>query len=202
MKLLITGFDPFGGEQINPSIEAVKRLPDVICGTQIIKLEVPTEKTRSLPVIESAILEHDPDMILSVGQAGGRADITVERVGLNVDDYRIPDNAGDQPVDEKIVAEGPDAYFVNLPIKKMVEYIRRKGIPASVSNTAGTFVCNHVIYGVRHLIETKYPGKRSGFIHIPFLPEQVVNKGGMPSMTLEMVVEALIGAVEAMIEDQ
>lgn len=199
MKILITGFDPFGGETINPAIEAVKRLPDEFCGAELIKLEVPTERGRSLSVIELAIRENDPDVILSVGQAGGRSEITVERVGLNVDDYSIADNAGEQPVDQLIFADGPDAYFVNLPIKEMVARIRAKGIPAAVSNTAGTFVCNHVIYGVRHLIETKYPGKRSGFIHIPFLPEQVVNKRNMPSMSLEMVVEGLKAAIEAIV---
>lgn len=200
MKILITGFDPFGGEKINPAIEAVKRLPDELGGAALIKLEVPTERGRSLRVIENAIRAVDPDVILSVGQAGGRAEITVERVGLNVDDYSIPDNAGEQPNDEPIFADGPDAYFVNLPIKAMAERIRAKGIPASVSNTAGTFVCNHVIYGVRYLIERKYPGKRSGFIHIPFLPEQVVNKRNMPSMSLEMVVEGLKAAIETITE--
>ena len=197
MKILVTGFDPFGGEQINPSIETVKRLPDKIVGADIIKLEIPTVCHKALEVIEEAIIQYDPDVILSVGQAGGRTDITVERIGINVDDFRIPDNEGNQPIDKPIYPEGPDAYFVKVPIKAMVERIREKNIPASVSNSAGTFVCNHVIYGVCHLIAAKYPGKRSGFIHIPYLPAQVVEKRNMSSMSQEMMVEAITAAIEA-----
>lgn len=200
MKLLITGFDPFGGESINPAIEAVKRLPDEIDQAQIIKLEIPTICHVSLSVIEEAIKKHDPDVILSIGQAGGRSDITVERIGINCDDCRIPDNAGNQIIDEPIASDGPAAYFVNLPIKAMVQEIQRAGIPASVSNSAGTFVCNHVTYGVRHLIETKYPGKRSGFVHIPYLPEQVITKKDQPSMSLDMIVRGLIAAIQAIAE--
>lgn len=176
MKILVTGFDPFGGESINPAIESVKRLPEVIGGAQIVKLEIPTVVHKSLAVIREAILKEDPDMILSIGQAGGRAEITVERVGINVDDCRISDNEGNQPVDELIYADGPDAYFVTLPIKAMVKAMQEAGIPASVSNSAGTFVCNHVTYGVRYLIEKEFPGKRSGFIHIPYLPSQAASK--------------------------
>ena len=202
MKILVTGFDPFGGEKINPAIESVKRLPEVIGGAQIVKLEIPTVVHQSLAVIREAIRKEDPDMILSIGQAGGRPDITVERVGINVDDCRIADNAGNQPVDEPIYPEGPDAYFVTLPIKAMVKAMQEAGIPASVSNSAGTFVCNHVTYGVRYLIETEFPGKRSGFIHIPYLPSQAPTKKGMPSMELDTIVKGLIVAIEAMIEHQ
>lgn len=200
MKILVTGFDPFGGEAVNPSIETVNRLPDVIAGAKIIKLEIPTSCHRSLQVIEKAIVRYDPDVVLSIGQAGGRADITVERIGINVDDYDIPDNDGSRPVDEPVAADGPDAYFVTVPIKAMVRRIREKGIPASISNTAGTFVCNHVIYGVCHLIASGYPGKRSGFIHIPYLPRQVIDKKNMPSMPLNMTVEAVTAAIEAIVE--
>lgn len=199
MKILVTGFDPFGGEPINPAIESVKKLPDTIAGADIIKLEIPTVVHKSLNVIEEAIQKHDPDMILSIGQAGGRSDLTVERVGINVDDCRIKDNEGNQPVDEPVYADGPAAYFVNLPIKAMVEEIRRAGIPASISNSAGTFVCNHVTYGVRYLVDKKYPGKKSGFIHIPYLPAQVVDKPGQPSMALDVIVEGLIAAIRAMV---
>lgn len=199
MKILVTGFDPFGGEPINPAIESVKKLPDTIAGADIIKLEIPTVVHKSLNVIEEAIQKHDPDMILSIGQAGGRSDLTVERVGINVDDCRIKDNEGNQPVDEPVYADGPAAYFVNLPIKAMVEEIRRAGIPASISNSAGTFVCNHVTYGVRYLVDKKFPGKKSGFIHIPYLPAQVVDKPGQPSMALDVIVEGLIAAIRAMV---
>ena len=202
MKILVTGFDPFGGEVINPAIETVKRLPDTIVGAKIIKLEIPTVCHQSLRVIDEAIARYDPDVVLSVGQAGGRPDITVERVGINVDDCRIPDNAGNQIVDEPIYADGPAAYFVTVPIKAMVQRIRERNIPASVSNTAGTFVCNHVTYGVCHLLAVKYPGKRSGFIHIPFLPQQAVDKKNMPSMSQDMMVEAITAAIEAVVDTE
>ena len=200
MKILVTGFDPFGGETINPAIETVKRLPDVIAGAEILKLEVPTVCHKSLQVIDEAIKKYDPDVILSIGQAGGRPDITVERVGINVDDCRIPDNEGNQKIDEPVYPDGPAAYFVTIPIKAMVQKIQSKGIPASISNTAGTFVCNHVTYGVCHLVATKYPGKRSGFIHIPYLPQQVTNKSNMPSMSQDFLVEGITAAIEAIAE--
>lgn len=200
MKILVTGFDPFGKESINPAIESVKRLPETIAGAKIIKLEIPTVCHTSLAVIEQAIQNHDPDVILSIGQAGGRSDISVERIGINCDDCRIPDNAGNQFIDTPIFPNGPDAYFVNLPIKAMVKAIQSIGIPASVSNSAGTFVCNHVTYGVRHLIETKYQGKRSGFVHIPYLVAQTVDKTNMPSMELDTIVKGLIAAITAIVE--
>lgn len=199
MKILVTGFDPFGGEAINPAIESVKSLPDNIAGAQIIKLEIPTIVHKSLRKIEEAIEKHNPDMILSIGQAGGRSDLTVERVGINIDDCRIKDNAGNQPIDEVIYEDGPSAYFVNLPIKAMVNNIQKVGIPASISNTAGTFVCNHVTYGVRYLVDKKFKGKKSGFIHIPYLPQQVVDKKNQPSMDLNLIVKGITAAIEAMV---
>lgn len=202
MKILVTGFDPFGGESINPAIESVKRLPDTIAGAEIIKMEIPTVFHKSINVIDEAIKEHDPDVILSIGQAGGRYDITVERIGINCDDARIADNEGNQMIDEPVFADGPAAYFVNLPIKAMVSEIQKAGIPASVSNSAGTFVCNHITYGVRHLVETKYPCKRSGFIHIPFLPNQVLDKKGQPSMALSTIIDGLSAAIKAIVENE
>ena len=201
MKILVTGFDPFGGEPINPAIESVKKLPDNIAGAEIIKLEIPTVRRKSLEKIEKAIQEHNPDIILSVGQAGGRFDITVERVGINMDDFRIPDNEGNQVIDESVFSDGDNAYFVKLPVKAMVQNIQKNKIPASVSYTAGTFVCNHVLYGVLYLVEKKYKGKKSGFIHIPFLPEQVVDKRNMPSMELNTIVTGLTAAIEAIVEN-
>lgn len=174
------------GEKINPAIESVKKLSDEIAGAKIIKLEIPTVCHQSLKVIDEAIKKHDPDVVLSIGQAGGRSDITVERIGINID--------------EPVFKDGPAAYFVNPPIKAMVSKIQEHQIPASVSNSAGTFVCNHVTYGVRHIIETKYPGKKSGFIHIPFLPQQVIDKKNMLSMSLEIIVEGLTAAIEAIVE--
>ena len=202
MKILVTGFDPFGGEKINPAIESVKQLPDTIAGAEIIKLEIPTVARKSLQRIDEAIKKYDPDIILSIGQAGGRSDITVERIGINIDDFRIADNEGNQIVDEPVFSDGEPAYFSTLPVKAMVENIRRTDIPASISYTAGTFACNHVLYGVRYLIEKKYKGKKSGFIHIPFLPEQVVDKRNMPSMSLETIILALISAIEAIVANE
>jgi pyroglutamyl-peptidase len=202
MKILVTGFDPFGGEPVNPAIESVKRLPDEIAGAQIIKLEIPTVIYKSLEKIDAKIAECDPDVILSIGQAGGRPDITVERVGINCNDCRIPDNEGNQPIDEPIYADGPDAYFSKLPIKAMVKAVNAAGIPASVSDTAGTFICNHVMYGVRYICEHKYPGKRSGFVHIPYMTSQAVGKRGVPSMSLDDIVKGLTAAIEAIVKNE
>ena len=201
MKILVTGFDPFGGEPINPAIESVKRLPDNIAGAEIIKLEIPTVRKKSLEKIEKAINEHNPDVILSIGQAGGRFDISIERVGINLDDFRIPDNEGNQIIDEPVFPDGENSYFVKLPVKSMVQNVQKNNIPASVSYTAGTFVCNHVLYGVLYLIEKKYKGKKSGFIHIPFLPQQVVDKKNMPSMELDTIVKGLTAAIEAIVKN-
>jgi pyroglutamyl-peptidase len=200
MKILVTGFDPFGGEKVNPAIESVKRLPDTIAGAEIIKLEIPTVVYKSLNKIDEAIAKYNPDVILSIGQAGGRSDITVERVGINCNDCRIPDNEGNQPIDEPVYIDGPDAYFSLLPIKAIVAEIQASGIPASVSDTAGTFICNHVLYGVRYLCEHKYPGKKSGFIHIPYMTSQAVGKRNTPSMSLDEIVKGLTVAIEAIVK--
>lgn len=202
MKILVTGFDPFGGEKINPAIESVKKLPDTIAGAEIIKLEIPTVIGKSVDKIKAKIEVVHPDVVLSIGQAGGRPEITVERVGINCDDCRIKDNEGNQPIDEKVAEDGPAAYFSTLPIKAMVKNIQDGGVPASVSNTAGTFICNHVLYGVAHIQVTKHPEMRTGFIHIPFLPEQVVDKKNMPSMALETIVKGLTLAIEAIVKNK
>lgn len=199
MKILVTGFDPFGNETINPSIEALKRLPHHIAGAEIIKLEIPTVMNSSLAKIEEAIQKENPEMILSIGQAGGRSDISIERVAININDFSIPDNEGNQPIDEPIYKDGDSAYFTNLPIKAMVEGIQAVGIAASISNSAGTFVCNHVMYGVRYMIEHQYHEKKSGFIHIPYVPQQVIDKHGQPCMELDCIVEGLCAAIETMI---
>ena len=204
MKILVTGFDPFGGEKINPALETIKRLPDTILGAQIIKLEIPTVVGKSLAKIKEAVEKENPDAVLSIGQAGGRSEITVERVGINIDDCRIPDNEGNQPIDEPVVKGGPAAYFVTVPIKAIVENIKAHNIPASISNTAGTFICNHVCYGVAHLAATRTATgnpMKSGFIHIPFLPEQVIGKPALtPSMSLETIISGITHALEAIVE--
>lgn len=146
MKILVTGFDPFGTDTMNPAIEAVKRLPDTVNGADIIKLEIPTVFGKSAEVVRQAMTEHDVDYVLNIGQAGGRFDMTPERVAINLDDARIADNEGNQPIDVPIKADGEAAYFSQLPIKAMVTAMKEAGIPASVSNSAGTFVCNHIMY--------------------------------------------------------
>lgn len=200
MKILVTAFEPFGKESLNPALEILKLLPDNILGHQIFKLEIPTVRYKSVARIIEMIQKIHPDVIVSLGQAGKRADITVERVGINVDDYGIEDNEKNMPVDEKIVESGPDAYFVNLPIKDMVHNIKSEMIPASISNTAGTFVCNHVIYAIRHYCEKNQMNIRTGFIHVPFLPQQVIDKPSTPSMPLETMKKGIILAIEAIIK--
>lgn len=199
MKILVTGFDPFGEDSINPALEAVQALPEQIAGADIIKLEIPTAAYDSLDKIEKAIEQYDPEMILTVGLAGGASELRIERIGINVNDFRIKDNAGNQYIDEPIFKDGENAYFSNLPIKTMVSAIQNANIPAVISNSAGTYVCNHVLYGVRYLIEHKYPGKKSGFIHVPYLPCQTINKPNTPSMSLDVIVQGLVCAIEAMV---
>ncbi|NDO82487.1 pyroglutamyl-peptidase I [Citrobacter sp. NCU1] len=189
--VLITGFEPFGGEQINPSWDVVSRLDNaIIAGCRVVARQLPCVFGESLTVLNAAIDALSPSLVLAVGQAGGRADITVERVAINVDDARIPDNRGKQPVDEPIVMEGPAAWFSTLPIKAMVAAMREAGVPASVSQTAGTFVCNHVMYGLLHKLRSR-PEVKGGFIHIPYLPEQATAHPGAPSMATATVRQAL-----------
>lgn len=200
-KILITGFDPFGGESMNPAYEAVKLIPDEIKGVEIVKLEVPTVFHKSIDVLEKAIDKENPDVVINVGQAGNRFGVTPERVAINEDDARIKDNEGNQPIDEKIFEDGKNAYFSNLPIKAMVEEIKKEGIPSSVSNSAGTFVCNHLMYGLMYLIDTKYKDIKGGFIHVPFATEQVLDKPTSPSLTIGQIAKGLEAAIVAVIEN-
>ena len=197
MKLLLTAFSPFGGEKINPSLEAVKLVKDKILETDIIKLEVPTVFGKSIKIVADAIEKEKPDYVLCIGQAGGRYGITPERVAINIDDARIPDNEGNQPIDIPIFADGEPAYFSNLPVKSIVEEIRKEGLPASLSNSAGTYVCNHLMYGVLYTLSKKYKGVKGGFIHVPFIPEQTVDKPDKPSMSLTDIVRGLEAAIRA-----
>ncbi|HFI0419509.1 TPA: pyroglutamyl-peptidase I [Streptococcus suis] len=199
MKIIVTGFDPFGGEAINPALETIKSLPRTIAGAEMIIVEVPTVFDKAARVLEEKMAEHKPDAVLCIGQAGGRADLTPERVAINQDDARIADNEGQQPIDRTIRPDGPAAYFSTLPIKAMVEAIRSVGIPASISNTAGTFVCNHLMYQALYLAEKQFPKTKVGFLHIPYLPEQVVDKPGQPSMSLETIVKGIEAAITALV---
>ncbi len=197
MKILVTGFDPFGGEAVNPALEAIKKLDGLVIAGAVVKIcEIPTVRWKSIAAVKEAIAKIDPEIIIAVGQAGGRTDISIERIGINIDDYRIKDNEGNQPIDECIESDGPSAYWSTLPIKKMVEVLREKGIPASVSNSAGTFVCNHVFYGLMHQLHVEGNKRRGGFIHIPYLPEQAARNSGQPSMSLEMIVRGLEIGIE------
>ncbi|MDK6377608.1 MAG: pyroglutamyl-peptidase I [Lactobacillus crispatus] len=200
MKILVTGFDPFGSDKINPAIEAVKRLPATIKGAKIIKLEIPTVFNKSAQVVHQAIVKEQPDYVLNVGQAGGRSALTPERVAININDGRIPDNDGYQPLDEPIQPDGDTAYFTQLPIKAMAKAIRAAGLPAIVSNTAGTYVCNHIFYQVQYMRTKEFPKLKAGFIHIPFLPEQVITRPNQPSMALADIVKGLTAAIGAIVE--
>ncbi len=191
MKVLLTGFEPFGGEKINPAAEAVLMVKDNIENAEVIKFIIPTVRNKSLNVIENAIIEHNPDIIISIGQAGGRFEITPERVAINIDDYRIKDNEGNQPIDEVIYKDGEPAYFSLLPIKSMVQNLHQNNIPSSISNTAGTFVCNHVMYGILYLINKKYPHIKGGFVHIPYMTSQAIDKRNVPFMALDEIVKGL-----------
>ncbi|MCZ0717372.1 pyroglutamyl-peptidase I [Aerococcus kribbianus] len=202
MKILVTGFDPFGGEDKNPALEAVKRLPDTIKGAEIIKLEIPTVFHKSADVVREKMREVQPDAVLNIGQAGGRYDLTVERVAINQDDARIPDNDGKQPIDEAIQADGAPAYFASIPVKAMVEAIRQEGLPASVSNTAGTFVCNHIMYQTLYIVVNEFPDTKAGFMHIPYMSQQVVDKPGTPSMALDDMVTGITAAIAAIVDYQ
>jgi len=190
-RVLLTGFEPFAGDQINPSARIVEALAGVdVAGSRIEGRVLPCVFGQAIAVAIRAIEQTSPVLVMALGQAGGRTGISVERVAINVDDARIPDNAGAQPIDQPIVANGPAAYFSTLPIKAMVAALRERGVAASVSQTAGTFVCNHVFYGVRHHLAER-PDVRAGFVHVPWLPEQVVAKPGEPSLPLEVQVEAV-----------
>lgn len=190
-RLLITGFDPFGGESINPAWEAVKLLPETIGDCVLCKLEIPTVYGLGAQQVLQKACEVKPDAILCVGQAGGRVAVTPERVAINIRDARIDDNAGNRPVEEPVVSNGPAAYFATVPVKAMAEAITAAGFPGGVSNTAGTFVCNDVLYTLLH--EFNGTGVQVGFIHVPYLPEQ-----GTPSLPLKDTVAALTAAIMAL----
>ncbi|BCJ27202.1 pyroglutamyl-peptidase I [Actinocatenispora sera] len=184
MSVLVTGFEPFGGASTNPSSAAVSTMDGVHT------VELPCTFGGSIPALRAAIDRYQPELVVCAGLAGGRAGLSVERVAINVDDARIPNNAGTQPVDEPVVPDGPAAYFSSLPIKACVAALRDAGIPAAVSQTAGTFVCNHVFYGLAHLIATEFPAVRGGFVHVPYAPEQVTD-GSAPSMSVPDIARGL-----------
>ena len=192
--VLVTGFEPFGGETMNPSQQIAEALHGrVIAGRRLVGAVLPCVFGASAVELKRLLEEHQPELVICVGQAGGRAEITPERVAINMDDARLADNAGTQPVDRPVVRRGPAAYWSTLPIKAIVGALREEKIPAAVSQTAGTFVCNHVFYGLMHALKARR-GVRGGFVHVPFLPEQA--GVGLPSMPLATMIAALVRAVD------
>lgn len=195
-RILLTGFTPFDNQEINPSWEAVHALDGKHVGDHLVVSRLlPTAFADSQHELESMVREFEPSILLGVGQAGGRSRLSIERVAINVQDARIADNAGAQPIDEAVVADGPAAYFSTLPIKAMLKALLDEGLPAEVSNTAGTFVCNHVAYLMLH-IAASHRGMRAGFIHIPYLPAQAAHVSNAPSMSKNDVVKGLSIALE------
>lgn len=209
MKILVTGFEPFNGAIVNPSEQIVYRL-DAPDGVDLRKEILPVEFKKSTFRLKELFCEYQPDVVLSIGQAGGRAEISVERVAINIDSVKssngskiLPDNAGDMPIDEMIEPEGAPAYFSTLPIWQIVETIQKIGISAAISNTAGTYVCNHVMYTSLHQAATNYPQMKAGFVHVPFLPEQIADredKDRLAAMPLEDMVTALQTVLEILTE--
>lgn len=197
--VLLAGFEPFGGETINPSGEIARQLHgSVIAGHRVTGVLLPCVFGGAIPELRRQFRASGPVLVICLGQAGGRTDITPERVAINVDDAQIPDNSGRQPVDRPIVKSGPAAYWSTLPIKAMVAALQKHDIPASVSQTAGTFVCNHVFYGLMHMLRDQRK-IRGGFIHVPNLPEQAKGK---PSLPLEVMTEAVAVAIEATLKNR
>lgn len=202
MRCLITGFEPFGGEKINPAYEAVKMLPDRMGDIEVLKLELPTVFQKAADRLKSVIREQRPDFVISVGQAGGSEAIAVEKVAINLIDARIADNEGLQPLDVKIKEDGENAYFSTLPVKAIVSKIREAGIPAILSYTAGTYVCNELMYQLLYMLDREFTDIRGGFIHVPYATSQAVGKMGIvPSMALADISRALELAVEAVLDN-
>lgn len=204
MKILLTGFEPFGGEAMNPSYEAVRQLPDTLAGAQLLKSQLPVTFAGCRPALEKAVHTWHPDAVLCVGQAGGRAAVTVERVAINLADARIPDNAGAQPADAPVLPGGPAAYFATIPVKAVVRRVRAAGIPCGLSYTAGTYVCNALLYHALSLAagqEQGGPAPLAGFIHLPYAEEQLAGKpAGTPALPLETMTRALECAVLAVLD--
>jgi pyroglutamyl-peptidase len=195
---LVTGFTPFDGETVNPSQRIAQALHErTIAGHRIIGASLPTEFAKSLVELKKLINEHKPVLVLALGQAGGREGISLERVAINLIDARIPDNAGAQPIDTPVVKNAPNAYFSTLPLKAMLTRLRDANISAALSQTAGTFVCNQVFFGLMHAASKSRRRLRAGFVHVPYLDEQAKRHSGAPGMALEEMVEAVRLCLEA-----
>lgn len=195
--MLVTGFDAFGGEHRNPSWDICTQLPPEIEGLRVETCRVPCEFRRAIETVAAAIEKHRPALVVSLGQAGGRAHMSVERVAINIDDARIADNTGARPVDEAIAPGGPPAYFSTLPVKAMAKAMRAAGVPAEISNSAGTYVCNHLMYGVLHFLAASRIPARAGFIHVPYSEEQVLDKAAIASMAIATMARGIVAAIAA-----
>jgi len=198
-KILITGFEPFNKETINPSIEAVKQLPETIGHAQIITLELPTSYQRGADILIRNIETHKPDAVVCAGQAGGRSNISIERVAINICEASIADNDDVIHKNTPSAQNAPAAYFSTLPIYDIVDALHKHDIPAAISNSAGTFVCNHVMYQALHYIEKNHLSALAGFIHIPYIPQQTLGKTA-PSMSLSLITESLIVVIKTLIK--
>lgn len=200
MKILVTGFTPFGGQSINPAFEAVSGLPSSIAGATIEIVQLDTIFGTGALQLEDAMHRYEPDIVLCIGQAGGRAAISVEFVAINYRDASIPDNEGNTPLAESIHENGDTAYFSNLPVKAMVQHMKNNYIPAYISYSAGTYICNDVFYHLMYLIHSEFPKVRGGFIHVPFELSQAVNmSNATPSMPIQTITKGLELAIEAAI---
>ena len=200
MRILVTGFEPFGGQSLNPSWEVARALHGLqLQGAQVVAVQLPCVFAQALPALQQALMQHTPDIVLALGQAEGRCDLSVERIAINVMDARIPDNAGAQPIDVPVIAGGPASYFSTLPIKSLVAGLRASGFPASVSQTAGTFVCNQVFYALQHTLAGQ--GVHSGFVHLPLLPEQAAHWPGpsLPSWPVGLQLAAVKQALDLLV---
>lgn len=195
-KILLTAFEPFGGESINPALEIARILETRTLDVEIRTVTVPVTFRDAARTVLDTLNREAFDAIVMLGQAGGRSAVTPERIAINIDDARIPDNIGDQPVDRPIVPGGPAAIFATLPIKAMVTAMQEAGISAAVSNSAGTFVCNHLMYRVLHHLDGS--GVPAGFVHVPYLPEQVADKPNTPSMSLSDMIKGIEAALLAL----
>ena len=198
--ILLTGFEPFGGESINPSQEIVRALDgEIVDRHRVVGAILPVAFAATLPMLESLLDAHRPMLVLALGQAGGRSEMAIERVAVNLVDARIADNDGIQPIDAAVVEGAPGAYFSSLPVKAIARRLRELGIPAVPSLSAGSFVCNQVFFALAHLLATRHPHARGGFVHVPWLPQQAAMHPGQPSMALQTMIDGVRATLECAI---
>jgi len=202
MKILLTGFEPFGGEIINPAYEILKTLPESINGHKLVKRQIPTSYNESINEIKTLLETEKPNVVLSLGQAGGSHGLVVEKVGLNLRDANAPDNDGHRASHEIIFEDGDTAYYSNLPVKAMVKRIMENNVPASLSYSAGAYVCNNVLYALLYFAKNHYNNMRCGFIHVPYFPEQIIGKRNTFYMTPEEMARGLMAAIQAITETE